>query len=303
MIVDARWTRWAGVGFTTTVDGGFFRYATTRDWQLPHFEKLLDINAALLRLYHRGRIDACRCRASPNVAGDTLRYIQKWLADPVDGGWCGSQQADDRYYATDSIEERRSLPAPAVSRSLYADSNAAMVSAALAAASVFHDDGLRDFAVKSLERVLLACYKPGYGVAHYYDGQARVRGLLADQFAMAAASLDVFDLTGNVVYSMMAEELGHYAIRTLWDEEDGGFFDRSADEPDAAIGLMRRRLKPFVTNCDASRTLLRLARNVWRAGLCAHRRPARSKPCAPIARRPGTARRALPAGDAGCRPR
>jgi uncharacterized protein YyaL (SSP411 family) len=245
-------------GLYDTVDGGFFRYATTRDWQLPHFEKLLDVNAALVRLF----IEAGSKLQTPRFterAGDTLRYIQNWLADPVDGGWYGSQQADDRYYAADSIEERRSLPAPAVSRTLYADSNAAMVSAALAAASVFHDDGLRDFAVKSLERVLLACYKPGFGVSHYYDGQARVRGLLADQFAMASASLDVFDLTGNVVYSMMAEELGHYAIRTLCDEEGGGFFDRSADEPDAAIGLMRRRLKPFVTNCEASRTLIRLA--------------------------------------------
>ena len=245
-------------GLYDPVDGGFFRYATTRDWQLPHFEKLLDVNAALVRLF----LEAGSKLEMPRFtdrAGDTLRYIQNWLADPVDGGWHGSQQADDVYYAAESVEERRNLAAPAVSRSLYADSNAAMVSTALAAASVFHDDGLRDFGVKSLERVLLACYKPGFGVAHYYDGQARVRGLLADQFAMASASLDVFDLTGNVVYEMMAQELGHYAIRTLWDEEGGGFFDRSGEEPDPAIGLMKRRLKPFVTNCDASRTLLRLA--------------------------------------------
>ena len=88
-----------------------------------------------------------------------------------------------------------------------------MVSTALEAASVFGDDGLREFAIKSLERVLLACYTPGAGVAHYFDGQPRVRGLLADQIAMAAACLDVFDVTGNMVYQMMAEELAHYAVR------------------------------------------------------------------------------------------
>ena len=43
---------------------------------------------------------------------DALRYIQNWLADPVDGGWCGSQQADDRYYAADSVEGRRGVAAP-----------------------------------------------------------------------------------------------------------------------------------------------------------------------------------------------
>ena len=97
----------------------------------------------------------------------------------------------------------------------------------LHAARVFGDDGLREFALKSLERVLLACYKPGAGVAHYFDGQPRVRGLLADQFAMASACLDAFEVTGNVVYEMMAEELGHYAVRTMWDEAGGGFFDRA----------------------------------------------------------------------------
>ena len=28
--------------------------------------------------------------------------------------------------------------------------------------------------------------------------------------------------TENVVYEMMAEELGHYAIRVMWDARDGG---------------------------------------------------------------------------------
>ena len=105
-----------------------------------------------------------------------------------------------------------------------------MVSAALHAARTFEDDGLRDFALQSLERVLLACYKPGGGVAHYCRRPAvGVRGLLADQFAMASASLDAFEASGNIVYEMMAEELAHYAVRTMWDETGGGFFDRAPD--------------------------------------------------------------------------
>ena len=249
-------------GLYDEVDGGFFRYATTRDWQLPHFEKLLDVNAALTRLYLEAGAALQIARFTERGA-DTLRYIQTWLADPVDGGWRGSQQADERYYAAASAEGRRGVPAPAVTGSLYADSNAAMVSTALLAAQVFNDDGLREFAVKSLERILLTCYKPGGGVAHHFDGHARARGLLADQFAMADACLDVFDATENVVYEMMAEELGHYAIRVMWDKHRGGFFDRTQDQDDAdagpLIGLMNRPLKPFVTNCDASRTLRRLA--------------------------------------------
>jgi uncharacterized protein len=247
-------------GLYDEVDGGFFRYATTRDWQLPHVEKMLEGNAALLRLYLDAGATLGMARFTERGA-DALRYIQNWLADPVDGAWWGSQEADDRYYAADSVEGRRALSAPPVGRVLFTDWNAAMVSAALQAASVFDDDGLRQFALKSLERVLLACYRPGDGVAHYFDGEARVRGLLADQMAMAAASLDAFDVSGNIVYEMMAEELAHYAIRVMWDDRDGGFFDRATgpagQEPE--IGLMRRPLKPFALNCDASRTLRRLA--------------------------------------------
>jgi uncharacterized protein YyaL (SSP411 family) len=58
---------------------------------------------------------------------------------------------------------------------------------------------------------------------------------------------------------MMAEELAHYAVRTMWDDEKGGFFDRAEPDEHERVGLMRQRLKPFVTNCDAARVLRRLA--------------------------------------------
>ena len=31
--------------------GGFFRYSTTRDWSVPHFEKMLEDNAKLTSVY------------------------------------------------------------------------------------------------------------------------------------------------------------------------------------------------------------------------------------------------------------
>jgi uncharacterized protein YyaL (SSP411 family) len=79
---------------------------------------------------------------------------------------------------------------------------------------------------------------------------------------MASAALDAFDTTGNVVYEMMAEELGQYIVRVMWDEDGGGFFDRAMAREaadDAEVGLMRERLKPFALNCEASQMLRRLA--------------------------------------------
>jgi uncharacterized protein len=220
--------------------GGFFRYARTRDWRQPHREKTLDVNAQLLRIYVEAADALTVARFGERAAG-VLRYVQDALADP-DGGWYGSQPAGDRD----------------VDRTLYADANAAMASSVLRAAAVLDDLSLRDVALASLERVLLACYRPGHGVAHYFDGRAHVRGLLVDQIAMAAAQLDAFEATENVVYEMMAEELAHYAVRELWDAKTGGFFDRTAGDA-ADVGLMRIRLKPFVANCEAARMFRRLA--------------------------------------------
>jgi hypothetical protein len=239
------------------VDGGFFRCAATRDWRSPHQEKLLDVNAMLLRVY----VDASETLKIARYrerASEILRYLQTWLADPVDGGWGGSQEADSAYYAA-SAEDRRSLRPPRVDAVLYSGWNALVTSAALRAAEVFDDAALGEFALKSLERVVVACYSPGAGIAHYLDRRPLVRGLLDDQVAMIDAHLDAHEATGNIVYEMMAQELGHYAVRTMWDDKEGGFFDRAEADAHERVGLMSTRLKPFVTNCEAVRVLRRLA--------------------------------------------
>ena len=241
-------------GLYDEIDGGFFRCAATRDWQQPHREKLLDVNASLLRMYVEAS-ETLRVARYRERAGDVLRYVQTWLADQVDGGWSGSQQADRDYYTA----ARRDGPAPGVDAVFYAGWNAQMVSATLRAAELLDDTALGEFALKSLERVVVACYSPGAGIAHCLDGRPAVRGLLDDQVAMAAAHLDAHAATGNIVYEMMAQELMHYAVRMMWDEEGGGFFDRSVPEAAERIGLMGERRKPFVQNCDAARVLKRLA--------------------------------------------
>jgi uncharacterized protein YyaL (SSP411 family) len=242
------------------VDGGFFRCASTRDWQRPQLEKLLEINASLLGVFIDGAetLDVARYG---DRARDVLRYTQTWLADQAEGGWCGSQQADADYYARRNADDRHAAVAPPVDSTLYADKNAAMISAALRAGRALDDSGLGEFAIRSLERLLVACYKPAHGVAHYVDSEPRVRGLLDDQVAVAVACLDAHEATGNIVYEMMAEELAHFAIRTLWDEPAGGFFDRTQpglDEPD--VSRLRARVKPFVPNCEAARMLFRVGR-------------------------------------------
>ena len=50
-VVRATLTAMAGGGLYDGVEGGFFRYATQRDWSVPHYEKMLEDNARLILLY------------------------------------------------------------------------------------------------------------------------------------------------------------------------------------------------------------------------------------------------------------
>jgi uncharacterized protein len=241
------------------LNGGFFRYCQNHDWTAPHVEKLLDVNAALLGLYVDA-FETLQLSRYGERAEDVLRYVQTWLADPVDGGWAGSQRADADYYAAGAGGGGPATDAaPPVDRTLYTSWNAAMGSAALTAGRVLGDVSLSEFAVRSLERIAGLCYQPGAGMAHYHDGSPHVRGLLSDQIAMADAQLDAFEATGNVVYRMLAEELVLHAIRTLWDESTQSFRDRAVD-PDGDVGLLREPVTPFTSNCAAARVLRRAAR-------------------------------------------
>jgi uncharacterized protein YyaL (SSP411 family) len=114
---------------------------------------------------------------------------------------------------------------------MYADRNADMVSQFLRAAALFEDPWLRDFALKSLETIVLRGYVPGGGVAH---GVA-IRGLLGDQVRVANALVWAHLVTGQLPYSMLALEVVQFAVRTMWDERAGCFLDRAADAADARL--------------------------------------------------------------------
>jgi uncharacterized protein YyaL (SSP411 family) len=224
--LDAMWDG----GLWDHADGGFHRCAATRDWQQPHVEKLLDTNAALLAVYAEASVVLGRAIDRERAAA-IVRFITVVLRD-APGGYAGSD-AD---------------------RTLYADGNAVAASALLAAAGALDDPELAREALASFERVLLACYRPGDGLAHQPGGA--VRGLLADQIAAVTALLDAHDLTDGEPYRMMAEEIGHYAVHALADEAEGGFFDRAARPDD--VGLLRLRRKPFAGNAEAAVALSRL---------------------------------------------
>lgn len=240
------------------IEGGFFRYGSNRDWSRPQTEKLLQDNAELIRLHLEAGVVLDQSEYLER-AGRAIRWAQTVLADARDGGFGGSQTANDAYYRLDSADARAVQAPPAVDPTQYTDSNAEMVAVYLHAATVLGEDWLRDFALRSLDRTLEAAYRPGAGVAHVAVPGPDVWGLLADQVRVTDALMQAHAATGRLPYSMLAAELLEYALRTMWDDERGGFHDRTSDRPDVECGLLRRPFRPFAINCQAARLLYRLS--------------------------------------------
>jgi uncharacterized protein YyaL (SSP411 family) len=236
-------------------EGGFFRYSTTADWSVPHYEKMAGDQGQLLTLYLRG-YKATGQQTYLDTARGILSYIDNVLWDRSRGYFYSSQAADPEYYTLDA-REREGYEIPYVDKTVYTERNASVASAYMLASAVLDDARYADLAIRALEFIWSKNYQEGLGVHHYFDTQPHVPGLVADQVNMASVWLDAYEHFGREVYIQRAETLMRFAENALRDG-DGRYFDTPA-APEA-VGRLRRRDKPFCENVLAAEVNLRLYR-------------------------------------------
>lgn len=242
-------------GLYDHVSGGFFRYSTTADWSVPHYEKMIGDQAQLLNLYLRA-YQAFGRQAYLDTALGILDYVDSVLWDRERGYFYSSQEADPEYYALDA-QGRAGREAPYVDKTVYTERNAAMASAYMLASAALNEPRYADLAIRALEFVWQNSYQEGLGLYHYFDNQPHVPGLLVGQVSMAQTWLDAYEHFGREVYLQRAETLVRFADNALRDT-DGRYFDTvSAPE---AVGRLRRREKPFCENVAVAESHLRLYR-------------------------------------------
>ncbi len=82
----------AAGGFHDHLGGGFHRYSTDEAWRIPHFEKMADDNAGLLRNYVDGYA-IFRDERFLDAARGIIAFTRQVLSDPL-GGFFASQDAD-----------------------------------------------------------------------------------------------------------------------------------------------------------------------------------------------------------------
>ncbi|MFJ6652992.1 thioredoxin domain-containing protein [Microbacterium sp. NPDC091313] len=117
------------------VDGGFFRYATRRDWRVPHFERMLTDNA--------GIVDAALDVGDVDAARDAARFLVDVLQQPS-GGFASAQDSESvidgersegGYYARDAAG-RAELDPPALDAKIVTGWNGHAIAALARAGAV-----------------------------------------------------------------------------------------------------------------------------------------------------------------------
>ena len=245
-------------GLYDNEQGGFFRYSTTRDWSVPHYEKMLEDNLNLLRLYLRGHLIMGNDQYA-GVASRTVDYLNGTLYDQESSAFYGSQNADEEYYAL-PLADRKRLRRPGVDPVLYANLNAAACSAYLEAAWVLNRPELGDQALKTLDLLLDGCQGQPLRHSYYSDGEVGIPALLVDYAYLVLALVDAYDQTRDSGrqkrYLDEAQRLAGEMIDSFWDKRGSGFLDIQEDP--RAIGNLRVRDKPLGDNVPAIEAMTRL---------------------------------------------
>jgi uncharacterized protein YyaL (SSP411 family) len=235
-------------------EGGFFRYSTTRDWSVPHYEKMCEDNAKLLVNY----LEAYQVTGEETfkeTAQGILKYVDASLSDQDKGGFYGSQDADEEYYKL-SVQGRRKRAAPGIDKTLYTNWNAMIISAYLLASVVLENPSYRKLALRTVEVLLEKSYSSGSGIYHYYfEGKKYLPGLLTDQAYMIRCLTDAYQSTSQKRFLNHAESIAKFMLDNLWNST-GGFYDRPKKAE--ALGALRTLNKPLGENSVAANTFLRL---------------------------------------------
>ena len=236
-----------------TVDGGFFRFATERDWSDVRHEKVLETNAALVRAFANGYLYTGE-EAYREPAGATIDYLTGtlWTGAAIGGSQGPGQGAS--YYSGDA-GDRADQPGPRTDLTVFAGGNALAADALLTYYAYTDDDHAREYAERILAAVESDLIDTDSGVVTHYrtDDAVGEADLLADAARVVTAWSTARQVLGDDDYTAVATAVADNALETLGD---GAAF---RDGPASGDGLCDRPLRPIDTGTEFAEGLLDLA--------------------------------------------
>ncbi|MBU0953039.1 MAG: DUF255 domain-containing protein [Nanoarchaeota archaeon] len=220
--------------------GGWFRYSISRDWREPHREKLLDTNAALLRMLSL-TYQQTKKKQHLDLARKTATYLLRNLADPDGGLYAGQITAQQKKAQVDTR--------------IFVDKNGHALVAFLDYFTASKDRRARRAVLQAFERLETA-YNKKRGFAHYIEGKRVVHlGWLPDSVAMGRAYVALYQALERGAALRKAQEIAEI-VETNFLERGGGFLDRIGQKDD--VGKLEQQQTVFSLNVQAAQFYLDL---------------------------------------------
>ena len=224
--------------------GGMYQYSVDGNWDEPHYEKLISIQANAMRAYSLA-YGQWHTPDYAKAAQSIHFYVHTFLTDPATGAFFVSQDADlvdgeenSSYFALNDAG-RRAKGIPRIDKHLYARENGWMIAAL---AQLYANTG-------DATALSEATRAANWGIANRALGNGGFRHdapathaaapagpSLGDTLAMGQAFLALYTVTGDTTWLVHAESARAFIAANFAPAGSGGFVT-SKSRSNAAFGL------------------------------------------------------------------
>ena len=241
-------------GICDPKDQGFFRYAVSRDWKVPHYEKMLVSNSNLLLAY-LAAYQITRRSLYRSAAEGILAYLETTLFNPAEGLFFASQDADEPFYQS-SWKDRDAAPEPPIDRTLYSGWNALTAQALIESANVLRRPAIGLMGADILAKLWEESWTDSGGLTRRVRSSSDATPVLIDQVYFLRAWLALYQSTGQPEPLARAIQVAD-TIQRLFGASGGGCYDTTA--PQSFESSILRREQPVLDNSLWAEALLTLA--------------------------------------------
>jgi uncharacterized protein YyaL (SSP411 family) len=209
--------------------GGVYQYSVGGDWNEPHFEKIMAMQAGNLRIYALAYAE-WHDPEYLKAAQDIQRFLKTFLTSP-EFAFYTSQDADliegkhsAAYFKLDDAG-RRKLGIPRVDKHSYSRENGWAIDAVATLYAATGDQQYLDEAVMAAQWILQSRDIEGGGYRH--DAKDAAGPYLADTLSMGRAFLTIYEVTGDRIWLAPAEAAAKF-INANFASGPAGFITSKA---------------------------------------------------------------------------
>ena len=223
---------------TTTLDGihaglfdandlGFFRYSVSRDWKVPHYEKMLVTNSNLAITYCEA-YQITRKSLYKKASLGTVTYLMNSLYDSGKGNFYASQDAEETYYQL-PWKNRALSQQPAIDKTFYSGWNSLAATALLKCSHLQRSFSYELIATQLINSIWRDSWNCTTGLSHIIGKSHGQPAFLEDHVYFLRANLAAYENTGTQDYLERAVEILRVTT-DLFRSDDNGFYDVSLQE-------------------------------------------------------------------------